>query len=177
MIKSEILDAFLEVLQDLADEGKAELAAQGHKASGRGINSVEPDITKADLERLVGVIYANDYLVPVDTGVTASRIPFGGSGRGNTSKYIQGLLDWVSIIKPSLGDQESLSFVFAIANTQAKEGNPTRGSFIFSSNGRRTGWIESGIGDKADDVERFEKLLRLIPESYNTAIAEAARAA
>lgn len=158
----------------MADKGKIELAAQGHRASGRGIESIEAEITEASVNRLVGVIWANDYLVPVDTGVSAARVPFGGGGGGGTSRYIQGLLDWIAIIKPGLDTKEAKSFAFAIAHTHKREGIPSNGSYAFSQNGRRTGWIEAGIAANQEEFEEDLRLFGLIADSFESAIVRAA---
>lgn len=172
-----IKDRFLKALTALAEKGKAELFAQGHKASGRGIESVEAKITSANLERLVGVILANDYLVgPVDKGVKSSRVPFGGRSSEGTSLYIQGLLNWARIVKPSLSEKERTSFVFAVAKTQKREGIPTRGAYSYTSNGRRTGWIENGIEKNAETFEEDLRLAEFIADSFEESIALAAAA-
>jgi hypothetical protein len=175
-LHSKILDAFRNVLSELSSSAKAELLAQGHKATGRGIASIEPLIQSDDAARLVGVIMANDYLIPVDTGVKADKIPFSGKGKGGTSKYIQGLLNWISVIRPGLTAKESLGFAFAIAHKHKKEGNPTRGSYSFSSNGRRTGWIEYGIQKNVGDIPAQLRLVVILDQSFTTAITAAATA-
>lgn len=174
--RDKITERFLKALETLADRAKAELFAQGHNASGRGINSIEPKITAADLDRLVGVILANDYLVgPVDKGVKASRVAYGGGGgSGRKSKYISGLLAWAAIVKPGLSLKERKSFVFAVAAKHKREGIPTRGSYSFSSNGRRLSWIENGIERFVDDVEAAFRAADFIATSFEESIARAA---
>lgn len=155
----------------MADEGRMELARQGHKATGKLINSLEARITSDDVDRLVGVILSNDYGLIVDQGVKPSRIPFGGSGSpGATSKYIQGLFNWVAVIKPGLSQGERRSFVFAIANTHKKEGMPTRGSYAFSQNGRRKSWIKYGLESSEEQVERDLRLFAILSLSFEQAI-------
>lgn len=172
--RDKIIDRFLTALEALAEQAKAELFAQGHKATGRGINSIEAKITTADLDRLVGVILANDYLVgPVDKGVPAARVPFGGRGGGGKSKYISGLMAWARVVKPGLNAKERKSFVFAVAATHKREGIPTRGSFSFSSNGRRRDWIEYGIARNADTVEQTLIAADFVATSFEESIARA----
>ena len=172
MEKLKILRRFNQALEAMADRAKVELAAQGHKASGKGINSLSSDITKSDLELLVGVIMAEDYLLIVDEGVKASSVPFAGRGSGGTSQYIQGLMDWADIIKPGLATRERINFVFAVANTQRRTGIPTPGSFRFSSNGRRTNWIEESFEtkDAQDEFERIFDLFEIFTDSFNAAL-------
>lgn len=160
MLADQLADKLLQLLRELEVEARAELRAQGHVATGRGLDSIEGVVTEESVDRLVGCILAEDYLVgPVDKGVKAKNIPFGGrQSSGGRSQYIQGLLNWIRIVKPSLSDQERKSFAFAIANKQRREGMPTRGSFAFSNNGRRTGWIKNGI---AKNEQKLVERLRL----------------
>lgn len=175
LTKQKVINRFREGLEKLADQGRQELAAQGHKATGKGIASLEGVVTSDNLQKLVGVIMANDYLIPVDTGVPASRVPYGRGG-GGTSKYIQGLLDWVGIIKPGLKEKQKISFVFSIAAAHKKEGIPTRASARFAQNGRRKNWIKHGLEDKAEQFEDEFRLFDLIVDSFDEAIAFAQRA-
>lgn len=170
--KKKVIQRFLEGLEKLADKGKQELAQQGHRATGKGIASIEAKITSQSLDKLVGVILANDYLIPVDLGVSASRIPF-GQGGGGKSKYIQGLINWVSVIKPGLSEKKKLSFVFAIAKTHKREGMPSRGSYSYTRNGRRKNWIQFGLEDNAQTFEEEFRLFDLIVDSFEKSIASA----
>lgn len=170
---TKILKRFQLALENMADNGRLELARQGHKATGSLINSLEAKITSSDIDRLVGVIMSNDYGVIVDQGVPPNRVPFGG-GSGNSSQYIQGLLNWVSIIRPGLSSQEAKSFVFAIANTHKKEGIPSRGSYAFTSNGRRKNWIKFGLESQADQLEKDLRLFAILSLSFEEAFKNAA---
>lgn len=169
-----IIPRFKNAMEALSDSGKREFIAQGHRASGKGIASFEV-VTTQGLDKLIGFILVNDYLVPVDTGVSASRVPYRrGSGVGK-SKYIQGLLDWADIVKPGLTDKARLSFVFAVANTHKREGIPSNGSYAFTSNGRRTEWIKNSFETQAaqDDFLEVLDLINLVTVSFERAITSA----
>lgn len=176
LTKQKVIDRFQDGLAKLADQARVELAQQGHRATGRGIKSLEGVVTSENLEKLVGVILANDYLIPVDTGVPASRVPFGSGAPGGNSKYIQGLLRWVSVIKPGLSERKKISFVFAVARAHKREGIPTRGSYRFAKNGRRKRWIKHGIEDNVEEFEKEFRLFDLIVDSFEEAIAAASNA-
>ena len=51
------------------------------------------------------------------------------------------------------------SVAFAIAHTQKKEGMPTRGSYQYSTTGKRTGWIndafEKNLNNIGDYIRQF----------------------
>lgn len=157
--KQEILTKFLTALEGMAETGRIELAEQGHKATGRGIRSIEPKAFYRGLDTLVGIIEANDYLMILDAGVPASRIPFSRpTGRGGTSAYIEGLIRWARVVKPGLSLRERRSFAFAVAQNQKKFGSPTPGAFRFSRNGRRTGWIKNSFLKEENEKALIEAL-------------------
>jgi hypothetical protein len=172
-----IEDRFRDALKKLAEAGKIELVQQGHKATGKLVNSIEEKVVEATLDKLVGVIYSEDYYIYVNDGVKASRVPFSGS-RGSssnqTSKYIEGLLRWAQVVKPGLNEKERKSFVFAVANTHRKEGIPTSGSFSYSKNGRRTAWIRYGFEEYVPVLENnlrlFDLLEAILTEQVNDAM-------
>lgn len=167
LLDQQIYARFQDLLDQLADQGREEITQQGHVATGRGRDSLEGSIISRDLRKLEGAILAADYMVgPVDEGVKASRVPFSPStGRGGTSKYIQGLMDWLRVVKPSMSDQERKSMAFAIGQTAKREGHPTRGSFAFSRNGERTGWIRRGLEINAGEVEERLRLFAAVRAS------------
>lgn len=77
------------------------------------------------------------YAEYLDQGVPADRIPFSGStGRGGTSKYIEGLINFAEL----RGFNNPKSAAFAIAYTQMREGMPTFGSRRLAD--RRTGFMD-----------------------------------
>ena len=161
------------MMEKLADSAKMELAEQGHRATGKGIKSIEPKVTAEGLDKLVGTILANDYLIPVDTGVKAARIPYSPGSGARTSKYIQGLIRWVGIIKPSLSTKERKGMAFAVAAKHKREGMPTRGSYSFSSNGRRTGWVKHGIEDNVERLVEMSGILQALERIFDAAVREA----
>ena len=133
--------------QKIVEIGKAELDAQGHVASGKLRESIKFEIDYQNGTITIDFLI-EDYGTIVDTGVAAANVPFGNGG-GATSKYIQGLLNWTRIIKPSLSDKARKGWVFAIAKTHKKEGISSIGSKRFSKNGERKGWIKQATEKKA----------------------------
>ena len=94
----------------------------------------------------------------MDTGVTAARVPYRRGAGAGESKYIDALIRWIEVIKPGLGEAETKSFAFAIANKAKQEGHPTKGSFSFTQNGRRTEWVKFAI---TNNLPQFTKVLDL----------------
>ena len=179
LLDQRIYARFQALLDELAERGRAEITQQGHVATGRGRDSLEGVIISRNLRKIEGAILAADYMVgAVNAGVRASRVPFGGRrrrrSRGGKSKYIQGLLDWLRVVKPSLSDQERLSMAFAIGRTAKREGHPTRGSYAFSRNGRRTGWIRAGLETNAGVIEEELQLAAALRASLFERVEKAA---
>jgi hypothetical protein len=128
----------------IVDELRRQYRIQGHNLTGKLIASIEDKVTLTVTGAKVQVLIV-DYGVIVNNGTPASRIPYTpGRGRGGTSKYIQGLQNFARL-RMGLSAREALSVAFAIARKQSREGMPTRGSFKFSKNGKRTGAIEDTL--------------------------------
>ena len=137
----------------LVEQVQIELKQQGHKATGKLIDSVGYVVAGALGELELEVSYLN-YGSFVETGVTASRIPFGGNSSGKkTSLYIQALMDWIVIKRLASASNKVKAFAFAIANKHKKEGMPTRNSYKFSNNGRRTGFQSQVLSQEKKHIE------------------------
>lgn len=145
-VRNIIRDRFEQELKAIIEDLRDEIRQQGHVATGSFEKSFEAEIKDSDNAGFLGVIFGNDYWEAVDTGVSAGRIPYSpGMGRGGTSKYIQALIEWAGVVRPELDERERKSFVFAVATVASREGNPTRGSYSFSRNGERTGFVKRTI--------------------------------
>jgi len=127
----------------LVDLIKKEWVAQGHHLTGKFENSLETKIIKSSDSIKFQVIDGTDegYGKILDNGVPAENIPYTpGRGRGGTSKYIQGLINYAKL-RMGAADKDAVSIAFAIANKHAKEGMPTRASSKYSSTGKRTKFV------------------------------------
>jgi hypothetical protein len=144
------------VIQDVREE----LAAQGHRATGRLMDTLEKQITADILNgEWTANILMEDYGRFVNDGVRANRIAYQrGSGR-QSSRYIAGLLDWAATVRPELDEKERRSFVFAVAEKHKKEGMPTAGSYAFSTNGRRLAFTEQDRYENAFTAQFDEERL------------------
>ena len=162
-----LLDKSLEFLKrKIIDE----LKKQGHVATGNLINSIEIKTEKTS-EGLKGYIIMDGYANILDKGVKANRVPYSGNtGGGGTSKYIEALIEWIGVIKPSLAQNERKSFAFAIAQKAKKEGHPTKGSFAYSQNGRRTEWSKFAIDDNLQEFENLIDVGRFIATTFDNFI-------
>ena len=162
-----IINPLLPVVRDVMDALRKRLQdsqqAQGHNLTGRLKDSIDYEIAHDD-NTVTAKMYMEDYGVFVEFGVPAERIPFGGkSGKGGTSKYIQGLISFFEL--RGLSGREAVGAAFATAHKHKREGMPTRNSRRFSKTGERTGFIRTVIEEDTKDItERIEKEFGFIIE-------------
>lgn len=90
----------------------------------------------------------------VDTPTPASRIPFSPGSGAKQSKFIDGLKGY-AMARFGLSGKEALGAAFGMAYKMKKEGKPTRGSYQFSSNGRRTGVITDTLRTEKDNIGKL----------------------
>jgi hypothetical protein len=131
-----------------------ELRDQGHSLTGELISSLEYQV-QLTAKGMTVSFFASEYGQYLNTGVAAGRIPFSGISRlggGKTSAYIQGLIRFVER-RMNLRGKEGISVAFAIARAHKRDGMPTRGSFRYSKNGRRRGWVDTIITEDQDKIQ------------------------
>jgi len=136
-----------------------ELIGQGHKATGNLVNSFEQRVVKMP-NSLALEILMDDYGIYVNEGRKS----------GGKKVPIAVLVEWIERRAIVNGDKEVKSLAFAIQQTIHKEGSPTSGSFKFSFNGRRDGFIDFVIDHELDGA--LEELEQEVFEGYDEAIAE-----
>lgn len=150
-LQSLVVDIMLELQTALRDT----LAAQGHVLTGNLSDSIMFEVS-ADGDEIVGQMYVADYGIFVNVGVTADRIPFGNrpGKQGGKSAYIQGLIEfWEG---RGLSGRDAIGAAFATAHVHAREGMPSRGSYRYSSNGERLGFVQDAVESR---IARIEKTL------------------
>ena len=135
-----------------------ELLGQGHKATGNLINSFEQRVIELP-NSIVIEILMDEYGIYVNEGRKT----------GGKKVPINVLVEWIERKAIASGDKEVKSIAFAIQNTIHKEGIPTKGSFKFSNNGRRKGFIDFVIDNELDGV--YNELEQQVFEGYDDAIA------
>ncbi|RYZ61592.1 MAG: hypothetical protein EOP09_19770 [Proteobacteria bacterium] len=121
---------------------KAEFRQQGHSLTGATENSI---LGQVDGTHAEGTMLDSGYIV--NDGTTSKKIPFSGThGKGGTSKYIQGLINFFML--RGLSEKEATGAAFATAKVQQKEGMSTAASSRFSKNGKRQNFVENVIETK-----------------------------
>tara|TARA_R100001015_G_C4603974_1_gene158947 strand:- start:671 stop:1159 length:489 start_codon:yes stop_codon:yes gene_type:complete len=135
-----------------------ELIEQGHEATGKLINSFEQRVIEVP-NSIVIEILMDEYGIYVNEGRKT----------GGKKVPINVLVDWIERKAIVNGDKEVKSLAFAIQQTIHKEGIPTKGSFKFSKNGRRKGFIDFVINNELDEV--YNELEQQVFKGYDDAIA------
>jgi hypothetical protein len=121
-----------------------EWRAQGHELSGSAVKQMET-VVREEIASIVIEGYVPDYMAINNSGVKANRIPYTPNSGNKTSKYIDGLIDYVQR-RMGKSEKEAKGIAFAIASKHKKEGMPTKNSVIkHSKTGRRTGFIEIAL--------------------------------
>lgn len=152
------LKAMLETIGEyLTDALGNELIAQGHQATGDLVKSIASEIGAFQNILFVEVQY-NYYGRFLETGIPASRIPFGGASTGaKTSKYIQGLMNWIRVKGLERDTKKVKGFAFAIARTHKKYGYVSPNSRQFSSNGRVLRFQSEVLYQAIPDIQQIIK--------------------
>jgi len=140
---------------------KAELIMQGHKDTGALIDSFEGKVMELPNSIVLEILmdkhgeYVND-----------------GRRKAKSKKEyvpIGVLIDWVERKGIANGDKDVKNAAYAIRQKIYKEGSPTKGSFQFSKNGRRKGFIDFVIESKLDFV--YTELERQVFKGYDATVA------
>lgn len=128
---------------------REELKQQGHYNTGKLSDSIVYKIETVATS-IIATMFIEDYGFPVDTGVVAANIPYQRGSGAQSSKYIDGLVAYFK--SKGLGEIEGKRAAFATANKHKKEGMPTRGSYAYSNNGRRTGFNQATIAEHSKTI-------------------------
>lgn len=151
---------------------KKELSDQGHRLTGSLIDTIRVEV-EVKRETILGLIWMNEYFPYLDRFLPPDKVPYSpGSGR-RSSKVVDALERYWK--KRGLGPSEARRATFATLNKWKKEGRPTKASFRFSKNGRRTGFLQASIAEieaNADRVLGFNTADE-ISRVLNTAIRSA----
>jgi len=149
---------FNDMLLFLIGIAKDEIRAQGHTLTGKLEKSLRTDIS-ISLSGFTGRVMVEDYGIAVDTGVKYRKIPYKKGSGATTSKYIDALVKFFQL--RGLDPKRARGAAFATAHVQKyrREGMPTRASYRFSTNNRRTNWLRRTI--MKSNVNQSLKILKL----------------
>lgn len=133
---------------------RAELKEQGHFLTGVLEQSIA-SVTEEGGGSIAVEVYAEGYINPVNDGVPPENIPFDSSKTtgAKSSKYIDGLKNFAMLRFGITDEKEALGAAFAIAKKHEKEGMPTKGSYTFSGNGKRTKAIDRTLNENENQYD------------------------
>lgn len=140
-------------------ELQKELIGQGHEASGNLVNSFEQRVISTPNSVVLDILM-DDYGTYVNSGRKS----------GGKKVPISVLVEWIERKAIVNGNKEVKSLAFAIQQAIHKEGSPTAGSFKFSNNGRRKGFIDFVIDNELDDV--LNELEDEVFKGFDTSVAD-----
>lgn len=149
MRKVDIRDGVFKLMEKLMKTMQHELRGQGHVDTGRLHDNMTIKIKETDTS-IVGQLWLEDYYVNIEFPMVPGRVPYSRGSGASMSKMIEGLMRWFA--RKGVSNAKAASF--ATANKWLQEGRPTRNSYGFSSNGRRTGFVKHS-------VEQFSKTLEV----------------
>jgi hypothetical protein len=130
---------------------REEYEMQGHKLTGNLSQSISTEAEATATGAVLRVLML-EYGVYLSTGVSASRIPYSPGSGARSSKYIAGLTEFAKK-RFGVGQKEAVGIAFAIARKHKQEGMPTKASFAFSRNGRRTGAIDAAFQTALPEIQ------------------------
>lgn len=151
--------AIKELIEDFRVQVADELRNQGHRLTGKLERSMRTEVNVKG-NKILAILYLEEYYIFLEYEMRPGRTPYRrGSGAGS-SKVVQELIKAFT----RYGASDPKAAAFATLNKWAKEGRPTRASYRFSRNGRRTGFLSFTI-------KQFEKGL---PERLGAIFAKEA---
>lgn len=134
---------FKQIGKKLVFQFKRELEQQGHRASKSG-SIIDGIAFKTSIMGL-DVFTDKDYIHALNEGQKAH------------APNLQNILDWIEDRKstiPYANEQEKHEIAYAIIRKIKLEGTPTSGSFKYSDNARRTGFIEQVINTNKQQITK-----------------------
>lgn len=144
-------DRILKARQFLQLSISKEWIEQGHNASGKTLEELEivyvEEGGKAIFRGLGSKVMAIH-----DKGVKPKRI------RISWAKWKVVGFTWSKIIKPNMTNTARYRFLWFTWLKWKKEGMPTRNSYQYSKNGRRTDWTTNSVFDEATQDLLAEQL-------------------
>lgn len=167
-----IVEAVNRLLDHAADAVRAELEGQGHRLTGSLIENLRVEV-KVRREAILGLVWLNEYFPYLDRPLSPDRVPYQrGSGR-KTSKVVTALQSFWE--KRGLSRKEATRATFATLNKWKAEGRPTKASFKYARDGRRSGFLEYSIQQIREDADRV--LGQAAENEIGNALTTAIRAA
>ena len=153
---SRLIDGIQLVADFIVDKLRNELDEQGHNDTGALIRSINSVVKRSGTTWTIE-ISAVGYAKFMETGI----------GAGNWVS-VYALAEWVERKGIATGEKEIKNAAFAIRRKIYNEGSPTKGSYQFSSNGRRKEFITVVMDENAITI--FDMLVNVFVEDLEIEI-------
>lgn len=169
--KELLLSNFDKALKFLSEKGKEQLKVQGHFLSGNLERSFEERIKDKLNGVLSGEILVNDYGIDLDLE-PSERV----KKLGSFQSHVTELYNYFQKRAPNLTNTQRYFFAVNTAKLHFKGEIPTKNSYRYSNNGRRTGWInEMASVENVDDAMELINLAAFLQLSLDEAIEQLQR--
>lgn len=123
---------------------KQELLDQGHKLTGSLIDTIRAEV-EIKRKMILGLVWMNEYFPYLEFPLPPEKVPYSPGSGAKSSKVVAALEKYWR--RRGLAPGEARRASFATLNKWKQEGRPTRASFRFSKNGRRTGFLTASIAE------------------------------
>jgi len=157
-VQQQAIKEVFEVLIRLKEDIRQELTEQGHVLTGSLINNIELKV-KTISDGILGEIYMLDYWEDLETGVKPEDLP---------SNHQDRLLDYFTARGVDDPDMAALNTL----RVHFKTGIPTAGSYEYTNNGRRTGFLSHVVEERREDITELLSQSDLIVQAINTIISK-----
>jgi hypothetical protein len=143
----EVKEDIAQLMVEFREIVRKELRDQGHVATGKLANTMRIEVQESQ-SRVVANLWLEDYFLNIEYPLQAGRVPYTRGSGARFSQLVESLMRWFR----QKGVSNPSRATFATINKWKKEGRPTRASFRFSRNGRRTGFMKESVKTFSKDL-------------------------
>lgn len=145
------------VMNKLREDIKKELIDQGHKNTGNFEKNIDIVVTTTK-NTVIASMYMPDYWKTLEEGLTTDQVR-------SLTGHVEALTKY--FVSKSNPITQARNIAILTRNRHLREGLPTRASYRFSKNGRRTGFLSISV---AKNMDSFREIM----ESQSSKGVEAA---
>ena len=125
----------------IVEDIKKELRLQGHHLTGALEASLRPLLVREN-GIIVLTAQALEYLEDLEKGIPAKQITIDAKSTAEMTRYVE--------LRMGYKGKYAIKVALAILRKQQQEGNPTKGSYAYTSTGFRTEAVEDTFNDHQD---------------------------
>lgn len=145
----------------IIEDIKKELRDQGHYLTG----ALEASLKDHEISENGGVILTAEalaYIADLETGLAPNQIDLSEKGLNEMTRYVE--------LRMGYRGKAAVKVAWLILKKQAKEGNPTRGSYAYTKTGFRTEAIQDVFESKSNRYVGMidDAAIGSLDKSFNT---------